>query len=402
MTEEYKQLILTAIGKSKSMNCWSQDVLEQYLDCFRENEAQIPKSVLRDTVAENIIEWVNWYDKDLKQFKYFNKMFESTRTKVLSISKMGVYEDKIIEATKKNFKPVKYDPVKAGTWEKPELVYAEELKEHYEYWFAIKAQKELNEPIEIKELTSEMRKYITDKIKQTNHDFEKLETLVAKYFSSSRIINIVRIEKAAGNISFSTDAPPVLNPDDEDGKGAKGEDRLPAIRETVISTLKLSGEKEKVISELKEKAIVNKISVKGIRPIAEDEYLVVPHKNERRLESEDGFNEKNTNEGTHINLSNVKRESKNYYEAEGSFKGFFTKHPNFDLSTGPLDLKVEGVKDTIISGKGFYLCMLDDHGHIEVLRIDVNSDLKFMKISTAKGGVPSEKVFKKLDTIFTQ
>lgn len=402
MTEELKHAVLTAIVPSGAFNNWNEETVNLYLEEFRNKGAEIPKNIDKELIKEHILNWVEWFDGDLSLFRRYNKLFESTRVKVISLSELGEAGEKILRATEKKFKPVAYDPVSAGTWEEPALVYAEELKEHYEFWFAIKGNKEVTQAIEANELSSEIRSQIIERIKTTNLDFNHLEKIVVKYFSSSRIINIVRINKNEERISFSTDIPAITNPDIEDGKKTRAEERIYYVQDKIIDHLGLKEERNEIKSDWSRGVLVNQETVKNISKMATDQVLIIPHKHERSFEEVDGLNEKNINIGSSLTLSAVKRAARQYFDKEGTFKNFFNEYSHFDLSEGRIEQEVSAIEDIQLSAKGFYLCLLDDEGQIEVNRIDVNSTMAVLKITTAKGGRRVEAVSRQLNEIFSK
>lgn len=402
MTEELKHAVLTAIVPSGAFNNWNEETVNLYLEEFRNKGAEIPKNIDKELIKEHILNWVEWFDSDLSLFRRYNKLFESTRVKVISLSELGEAGEKILRATGKKFKPVAYDPVSAGTWEEPALVYAEELKEHYEFWFAIKGNKEVTQAIEANELSSEIRSQIIERIKTTNLDFNHLEKIVVKYFSSSRIINIVRINKNDERISFSTDIPAITNPDIEDGKKTRAEERIYYVQDKIIDHLGLKEERNEIKSDWSRGVLVNQETVKNISKMATDQVLIIPHKHERSFEEVDGLNEKNINIGSSLTLGAVKRAARQYFDKEGTFKNFFNEYSHFDLSEGRIEQEVSAIEDIQLSAKGFYLCLLDDEGQIEVNRIDVNSTMAVLKITTAKGGRRVEAVSRQLNEIFSK
>lgn len=402
MNEEIKHVILTAIVKSGAFNNWDEETIKLYLDEFRNKGAEISKNVDKETIKEKILSWVEWYDKDLVLFKRYNKIFESTRTKVVSLSELGEAGEKVLKATKKKFEAVPYDASSAGTWEEPALVYAEELKEYYEFWFAIKGNKEVAYSIEAEELRDETRNEIIEQIKIKNIDYDHLDKLVAKYYSRSRIINIVKIDKNEGRISFSTDVPSVVNPDLEESKKIKPEERIFTVQDEIINHLEMKEEAKKLKEDWNRSVLVNQETVKKITKLATDEILIIPHKHERNFFEIDGLSEKNINIGSSLTLSAVKRAAKKYFDKEGTFKNFFEDNSNFDLGGGKIESEVSSIKGIQLSAKGFYICILDDEGHIEVNRIDVNSTLAVLRITTAKGGKKIETLFRELDKIFSK
>ncbi|MBV6512224.1 MAG: hypothetical protein FMNOHCHN_01721 [Ignavibacteriaceae bacterium] len=402
MTEEMKRAVLTAIVPSGAFNNWNEETINLYLEEFRNKGAEIPKNIDKDLIKEHILNWVEWFDDDLTLFKRYNKLFESTRVKVISLSELGEAGEKILRATGKKFVPVPYDPVSAGTWEEPALVYAEELKEHYEFWFAIKGNKEVSHAIEGNELSNEIRTQLIEQVKLKNLDFKHLDKIVVKYFSSSRIINIVKIDKNEERISFATDIPAVSNPEIENSKKTRAEERIYYVQDKIIDHLGLKEERNELKSDWSRGVLVNQETVKNITKLATDEVLIIPHKHERSFEEIDGLSEKNINIGSSLTLNAVKRAAKQYFDKEGTFRNFFNEYSHFDLSEGRIEQEVSAIDDIQLSAKGFYICLLDEEGHIEVNRIDVNSTLAVLKVTTAKGGKRVEAVTRQLNAIFSK
>ncbi|TGK89995.1 hypothetical protein EHQ23_02440 [Leptospira bourretii] len=400
MNTKEKKLILNAITQTKSFNYWGSTLISQYIQELKKVNPQIPSSYDRSLYSQNIIHWVKECDTDLKIFLIFNQTFERQRTKTTSLLQLSNSKREMLQNLTVNFKEIDYDPYITGSWETPALVYSKSTENEFEFWFAIKAEKSYNHPIDPEKLTSKTITEIETALKEVNPNFESLEELVARYAIFSRVINIVKIGKQDGKLLFSTDQPKFVDPDLDEKSGISPETRLENFIQQSLEILKVKNP-EKVHAEITKSRRINKTNVDKIQAIADKIKVIVPYKHEQKYVNGE-LSEKNSNKFENFTIQMIRKKIKEYFDLNSTLEGFFSKNPQLDAEhNGHIIRSLNNDDQVERFATGFFFCILNSKGHIEISKVYVNSALGSLRIIPEKGGQENERLNEELDRIFS-
>ena len=400
MKAKDKKLIINAITQTKSFNFWGHILIRQYIHELQQQIPQIPGTYNRETYEQHIIDWVEKADPKLERFLHYNQTFERERTKTTALNKLDSSRTALLQSLTDNFQEQSYDPHGAGTWNNPKLVFAHANNDEYEFWFAIKAEKHFNHPLSPDELGEDTREEIEAMLKNLNPNYESLEELVAKYSIFSRIVNIAIVHKKNGNLLFSTDQPKLIDPDIDEKKGIAPESRLD---EFINQFPGLVGVKnpEKIRDEIKKHPRISPKAASNIRAFADKNTLIVPYKHEQKFDNGE-LSEKNSNTFENFTINLIRKAAKEHFETNSSFERFFEKHANLDAERQGRIIKIITNEDGIVrTATGFFFCVINADGHIEISKVFVNSALGSLRIIAEKGGQENARLHEELDRIFS-
>ncbi|MCG6195521.1 hypothetical protein LFX25_19965 [Leptospira sp. FAT2] len=401
MNSKLKKLITNAITQPKSFNFWGHTLISQYIRELKAKDSQIPIAYNKSIYEQNIIRWVENNDSNLDIFLRYNKVFEGDRNKTTTLLKLSESKDKFLSGLIKNFAPLDYDPVGMGNWQNPKLIFAAQNDTEFEFWFSIKAEKLYPERIEIASLPSKTVTVIEEYIKGTNPNFESLEELVASYAVHSRIINIVKVNKVSGNLSFSTDQPKLVDPDLDEKTIISPENRLNNFVQQSLELLNVKSP-EAVHDEIKNNLRISRGSVSKIKALSDGNSIIIPYKHEQKYQGGE-VTEKNSNTFENYTIQMIRKSVKSFYEENSTFEGFFLANPQLDAERSGHIIKVlTNDQEIERTATGFFFCIVNRNGHVEISKVFVNSALGSLRVAPEKGGLENARFYEELDRIFSE
>lgn len=404
MTKAQEELILNVLTNESSFNYWGRGLVKQYIDELRESYGDIPKRLSDINLSSFVIDWVKHSDKDLRRFLQINKNFEQNRPKSSELIQMDQVKKDVLSAIKGSFSPVEYDPINAGKWKKPKLVYAVETARTFEFWYAVAIEKNANQIYKASELKPEVLQYFKQEVSENHLNFKKINKVSVVYSTYSRFINTVTVNKTDGHIIFTTDYPKAIDPDDEEKHTIPPSIRLEKFREEFIQSIKCE-EPEKVKKELKENSLITEENIGKLRASDDTGFLIIPFQHIR--EHEGDVPEEIIINGKNISIATIRKYAREYYTKHGGFNKFLNEYSQFDLFQGGetdklVRERIDGIK---MRAKGILLATvseIDDSVNIEIKKIEINCATKSIYIHGNKGGTSIDSVYSKLAAIFSR
>lgn len=406
MTAKERELIKRCLAFPKDPVYWGRKLIVKYLQKLKERDSDIPTQAEPDEIREKIVNWVKKCDKDLSIFYEFHFNFERERKKAMELLSLDGSSDEnqqILTKIKEmivDIEEVEYDPFAVGSREAPKIVYLNRREDKVEVWFAVKMTKPLQKTIRAGDLSPGAKEEIQELLRDSASDANELKDILCRYSSFQRIINTISFDLDRGQIQITTDEPKLIDPDDDEAQTIKPENRFSEILDAGFNALNVdipAGQ----INEIRENKRINKQTARNIRALEEKDMLIVPSGVEFDYESGD-ISEKNKNRFYRYTTQNLKNPVSSYYEANGTFKGFFKENQDLNAEeNGRVLQEVKAIPKIKRTSSNFFIFLINKNGEIVSGRVICNLLEGHLKLILEPGSQSYQQVHERLDKIFS-
>ncbi|TAL31566.1 MAG: hypothetical protein EPN93_17375 [Spirochaetes bacterium] len=129
-----KELIRRAIILRKSYNFWGQALVTKYLRHLKTIVDDVIISANQSEIESRIYSWIEIGDPRLEVFNKVNQQAEAEKARTAQIMSIPAGVRSKIERVIRVIEEIPYDPVGAGPWGDPKIVYVKRNESIVEIW----------------------------------------------------------------------------------------------------------------------------------------------------------------------------------------------------------------------------------------------------------------------------
>jgi hypothetical protein len=402
MNKNQKALILQSLIAESNLGYWGREKVSEYLRELKDlGFADIKVTYDKAMRKNRIFDWISTADPKLELFFKKNQDAERSRKQT---SELLTLPAEIVEEIQKrvdDMENIPYDPFKAGSWQKPEIVYLKNDRKNVEIWLAHKVGKPESERTNWSDLPEDVKNVLSQKIEKNDLDTIEFNSIALEYNIFGRVINLINFNLETKQASIKSDEKKYFDPEDNEEKRINPEERFNETLQSAFKSIGLSLD-EATTKDVRSNKRINKNSVGKIHALENKDHLILPFRFDFLFER-GNTSERTRDEFFRITTLMLKPKVIDYYTNHATFSGFFEANRDLDVENNGILLKRLRDEDNIQSmGNGFFIFIAESEGKIISARIICNIASGSMRILPEKNQKEEdyERINQELDRLF--